>query len=37
MIIVEKKKQDDKLNEYLEQIKKNELRENELNKLNEVN
>jgi len=31
----EKKKQDDKLNEYLEQIKKNELRENELNKLNE--
>ncbi|ORX85470.1 hypothetical protein BCR32DRAFT_91526 [Anaeromyces robustus] len=32
----EKKKQDDKINEYLEQIKKNELRENELNKLNEV-
>jgi len=31
----EKKKQDDKLNEFLEQIKKNELREIELNKLNE--
>jgi len=31
----EKKKQDDKINEYLEQIKKNELRENELNKLND--
>ncbi|ORX41980.1 hypothetical protein BCR36DRAFT_168420 [Piromyces finnis] len=31
----EKKKQDDKINEYLEQIKKNELEEEKLNKLNQ--
>jgi hypothetical protein len=33
----EKKKQDDKLNEYLEQIKKYEEKENEFNKLSEEN
>jgi len=36
ILLVEKKKQDDKLNEYLEQIKKYEEKENEFNKLSEV-